>query len=285
VARAFPTRPGDKEPRLKPDREYFRDVDNINEYGQRTGEDYPSSRIPEIEALRTELRARPSARPDSVLQRIRQLRYEANQAYRSPEPHALNVAHAKRAAADALEGLMERELGRVGRSDLITRFQAARQMIARSYVVEAALNRGTHQVVARRIAAQRSRKPLTGQLETIANAFDAFPHALGPATGAEDYSVLDLAYMAASALHGHPGAAALWATRPLVRHGIMSERYQNFLTGQNRLGAAAQRLPQRPGPRGRDLGILPYLAPTYSTVPPPLGFTMSPDQPTGKRNQ
>ncbi len=187
---------------------------------------------PEIQNLRDALSQSPAVPTRAALDIVKQLRFNGNQNLRAPgnpEKHALGLA--QRDAANAIDELIERNLTASGTPDLVDRYRAARQIIARSYDVEAATNPATGDVSARRLAALASKgKPLGGGLETSAAAANAFPKAMqNPASfgGVGDFSALDFFGAAITAGHGHPAIAAGILTRPLVRHGVLSERAQN----------------------------------------------------------
>jgi len=110
-------------------------------------------------------------------------------------------------------------------------FQAARQLFAKTYDIEAATNVATGDVVARRIAALRTglKRPLTGEMKQIADAADAFqkdmqsPAAFGHL---EDWSFLDIVGGAAAAAAGHPIVAGTIAGRHPARAALRSEPMQ-----------------------------------------------------------
>lgn len=101
---------------------------------------------------------------DAVIQ-ARQLRLDASANLRSGN-NALGLA--QRDIAKALEDNIERNLG-TG-SQMLRDFKAARVLMAKTHAVEEALVPGTGSVDALKLAAQASRKNLTGELATIAKA-------------------------------------------------------------------------------------------------------------------
>lgn len=120
-------------------------------------------------------------------------------------------------------------------NEMLNRFRAARQLFAKTYDLELATNLADGHVIARRVSRLRSgpmRRPLTGEMKQIADAYDAFaPSLQDPArTGyPEDYSILD-AYVAGGALAaGHPRGALAVALRWPLRRALVSDWYQRAL--------------------------------------------------------
>lgn len=118
---------------------------------------------------------------------------------------------------------------RVKAAEMLDQFRDARRTFAKVFDIEAATNRATGHVNARRLATMRRsyNRPFTGSLKAIADAYDAFPHLTQePTFGREDYSVFDAYGAGASLLHGHPvGAAAIMARAP-IRRALTGPRAQ-----------------------------------------------------------
>ena len=147
------------------------------------------------------------------------------------------LGNAYRAAAESIETVMERHLGRGGDPALVDGFRQARQQIAETYSVQEALQgRITGEVSATQLAAQLKKgNPLTGDLRTIADFANTFPSISRLFTGtAQAFSPLDLAVGGTSA--GIAGTAfALGAgpagliplagtiARPLLRRAALSD--------------------------------------------------------------
>lgn len=101
---------------------------------------------------------------DAVIQ-ARQLRLDAAANLKSGN-NALGLA--QRGIAKAIEDNIERNLG--AGSQMLKDFKDARVLMAKAHAVEDALVPGTGSVDALKMAAQASRKKLTGELATIAKA-------------------------------------------------------------------------------------------------------------------
>lgn len=211
----------------------------------------------EIEKLRSSMVAFAQFPPRAGIEVAKDLRYNAVQnlkARQDPERLALGIA--QREAADAVEGLIERNLQAQGNTKLMQDYREARQMIARSYDVEAAMNPATGDVSARTLAAlSRRGRPLTGELETIADSAMAFPKAFqNTATfgGHENTSILDMLAGGAAIAQGHPGlGAGVIVGRPLARGAVTSQPYQRAMTRQQPIDYAG------PGLRALGANSLP----------------------------
>lgn len=190
--------------------------------------------------------------PRQALEELKQARNDATAwftaAGRSASPDDLKKAKAYAATASALEKQFESYAASIGRNDLVPAMQEARQLIAKTYTIEKALNPTTGTVDARKLGAMITKnKPLTGELREageFANRFKTAsqtPESMGslPQTSPIDWfggialgSVNPLAYSAVMA-------------RPATRAAILSGPMQNRMVqpGTNRLMQLAGQIP------------------------------------------
>ncbi len=167
-----------------------------------------------------------------LVELTKSLRDKANVAFKDG---ASEVGRLYKGAAGEIEDLIERNLlytGSGGRQALDA-FQQARQQIAKSYTVEAALN-GSN-VNAATLAAQLKRgKPLDGGLRSAAEFAQSFPKAaqLPQKMGSVlPGSPLDWAVAGGlSAYNGDPNMLALGLARPAARSILLSRPYQVMMT-------------------------------------------------------
>lgn len=192
----------------------------------------------------------------SAVSRIKQLRNEADMAYRQGNN---DLGKATKDAASALEDAIEGHLSKLNQPDALNKFKEARQLIAKTYTVEKAMNKTTGTVDASKLAARlQSGKPMSGELKDIAQFGQAFPKAIqtperiGGSIGVSplDYTA-GLATGGASLLGGEDkatsgalGLATLLA-RPGARRLALSGPMQNRLVQQQAAapGAIRQALP------------------------------------------
>lgn len=159
---------------------------------------------------------------------------------RSADPDHLNQAEAAAAEAALLESRIEKAAEEFGAPDLLNRLREGRMMYARTYDIERAINPATRNIDPQKLAAmKRAGRPLTGELETIADmalTFDQFMKE-GTKGGSPGVSAFQVAGMIGGALAGNQAAGlpgtlvgALPLARPAARSLVLSEPYQNFRT-------------------------------------------------------
>lgn len=176
---------------------------------------------------------------------IRVLRDRADSAYGAGDK-ALGKSF--KGAASALEDMLERAAQNSGAPGLVDKFRAARQMIAKTYSVENALNQGAGTISAPKLAQQLARKkPLSGELEKVARFAQAFPKAAQSGVDVPAYSVLDAAAGAGAVGTGNIPLAALPLLRPAARAAVLNPAYQRAFVNppsynQGLLTNSAQRL-------------------------------------------
>jgi hypothetical protein len=222
---------------FKPDLRFQQDIADLGGGISETASRYPTAaKTADIEALKQDLTKSPMT-PSDAIELTKKLRRDATANFKaSDDPMKLELARAQRGAADAIEGLVERNLIRAGRTDLIADFRNARAAIAKSYDVQSALNDATGNLDARVLARISNKgKPLSPELQSIADFSNAFPRSSimpekgGNRTGIGTWD----AVMAAAGLGGatlvHPGIAALGIARPLARYGLTTKTYQNTM--------------------------------------------------------
>jgi len=192
----------------------------------------------------------------SAVSRIKQLRTEADIAYRAGNS---DLGKATKEAATALENAIESHLTDLNQPDALNKFKEARQLIAKTYTIEKAMNPKTGTVDAKALAARlKSGKPMNGELKDIAEFGLAFPKAaqssekIGGTIGISplDYTVAGLTG-GASYLGGEDEqssalrAAIALGLRPAARKAVLSAPMQNRLVQQQvaPIGPIRQALP------------------------------------------
>lgn len=126
---------------------------------------------------------------------------------------------------------------------LLDRYRGARTRFAKIYNVYDATNRTTGNVSAQGLARLYNRgHPLTENLKTIADAYNAAPRAMQVPESfghSEDYSALDFFGFPLAAISGHPEAALSILLRKPVRQGILSRPYQRAIVSEPHVSAPA----------------------------------------------
>jgi hypothetical protein len=201
---------------------------------------FPGLAKPEVESLVTTLR-QPIFSADSAVDAVRVLREKADAAYGAGDK---GLGKAIKEAAKALEDQMERHLSATGQpAAVLDDFRKARQLIAKTYTVEKALNPATGAVDARTLAAQLKKgAPLSGDLKTAAEFAARFPKAsqtvegMGslPQTSPLDWVPAGALSMATSnplmmlGVGARPAARAL-ALSPVVQNRLVQSQAPNAL--------------------------------------------------------
>lgn len=167
----------------------------------------------------------------AALSKIKLLRNDADKAYRAGDSA---LGKTNKEASKILENTIENYLANTKQTDLLNKFKDARQLIAKTYTVEKALNQTTGSVNAKALAAQLQKgKPLSAELKTVAEFGQTFPKAVQTPEqmgSLPQFSPFDvLTGFVAGGATGSPAGAAAAFTRPAVRSLALSQPVQNRL--------------------------------------------------------
>jgi hypothetical protein len=180
----------------------------------------------------------PEIDPKKMVYDMRILRNNADgyfEAYkRSADPEQLTKAKQAKAAAAQIENDLEKYAQSLGREDLLPALRDARQLMAKTYTIEKALNPVSGTVDAKAIARELKKgKPLTEELKTVAEFAAQFPKAaqtteiMGsrPQVSPVDMGVGGIL----AAITQNPKALASMMIRPAARAAALSNPVQNKL--------------------------------------------------------
>lgn len=225
---------------IKPDAQFKKDLDALRGDYSNAAREYPDLiKNAEIEKLISSLDV--TASPRSMIELTRKLRRDATanlRAYDNPEKQALGFA--QRNAATAVEEQIDRALSSVGKGNLVAEFRQARELIAKTHDVEAALNETTGDVSARYLGKLYDKgRPLTGGMEKAARfsrAFDKSARDIVKMADQSEFGWGDLMLGTAAEAIGHAttgsfGGMAAIGARPAARHVILSKPYQRAFLG------------------------------------------------------
>lgn len=166
----------------------------------------------------------------AALSKIKLLRNDADKAYRAGDSA---LGKTNKEASKILENTIENYLANTKQTDLLNKFKDARQLIAKTYTVEKALNQTTGSVNAKALAAQLQKgKPLSAELKTVAEFGQTFPKAVQTPEqmgSLPQFSPIDyFAGLIGGGTTGPAGATAALA-RPALRSLALSQPVQNRL--------------------------------------------------------
>jgi hypothetical protein len=165
---------------FKTDDAFRQALDQAGARSSKFAADFPELVNKDSDGLLQAFAGKDSFDAQSAIEAIKRLREGQRAALGSPMASAEAKAFGRTQGnvADALEGVVERNLQQSGSTDLLDRFRDARQTLAKTYDVEKALNQATGNVDAKKLAAQLDKgRPLVGDLRTIAEFGSAFPTA------------------------------------------------------------------------------------------------------------
>jgi hypothetical protein len=240
---------------IVPKKSFSNALDKIGENAVKAEMNFPNATSKQILDVVGSLR-KDAFDAGSAVSRIKQLRTEADMAYRQGNNE---LGKATKDAASALEDAIESHLSNLNQPDALNKFKEARQLIAKTYTVEKAMNKTTGTVEASKLASRlQAGKPMSGELRDIAQFGQAFPKAvqtperIGGSIGVSplDYTMAGVTG-GASLLGGEDkttsgalGLATLLA-RPGARRLALSSPVQNRLAQQAATapGAVRQALP------------------------------------------
>lgn len=210
---------------INADAPFLQNLDDLVSKYQGAAKDFPELASNDVEGLVNSVR-QGAFDADSAVSAIQILRGRADKAYAGGDKE---LGKAAKGAADAIEALIERNLEKTGRADILAAFRNARQTIAKTYTVEKALNPQTGNVNALKLAQQLAKgKPLSGEIRKAAEFGTAFPKAAQEIKDSmPGVSPLDF-YGAGglAAVTQNPLAMLAIGARPTARAALLSGPYQ-----------------------------------------------------------
>lgn len=197
--------------------------------------DFPELANTEVDNLVASMKQRGQFDSQATIEAIKQFRADAAINKRSTDPAKVALGRAQNNISNALEDLIERNLQQTqGSKELLDNYRSARQILAKTYDVEKALNPATGNIDASKLSASLKKgRPMTGELREVAEFASTFPKAaqLTEKMGSlPQLSPLDyLATIGAGAATGSPLSLATLAARPAARTLALSPVFQRGL--------------------------------------------------------
>jgi len=180
----------------------------------------------------------PEIDPKKMVYDMRLLRNNADgyfEAYkRSADPEQLTKAKQARSAALQIENTLEDYAKSLGKEELLPALRDARQLMAKTYTIEKALNPVSGTVDAKSIARELKKgKPLTEELKTVSEFSSQFPKATQTTEimgSRPQVSPIDMGVGGImAAILQNPKALASMMIRPAARAAALSSPVQNRL--------------------------------------------------------
>jgi hypothetical protein len=240
---------------VTPGKAYAAALDRIDAPFVTAAQGFPNAAESPVLGITKSLRS-PSFDASAAVEKIKQLRTAADDAFRSGNT---DVARASKSAAAALEDALEDHLKTIGNPGLLQGFRNSRQLIAKTYSVEKAMNPATGSIDAKKLAAQLAKgKPLSGNIKSAAEFAARFPKAAQTVEqmgSLPQLSPLDWAVGGGmSAASANPLMMAGVMARPVVRAATLSGPVQNRLAQQPTQNALSRLLTSEPAEQMLYLG-------------------------------
>lgn len=273
---------GDAGP-MTADAQYHADLDAITKSHDTASESFahrsenPFGNV--IDGLRTDTISIPAA-----VEEVKLLRADSDKQFSTGDK---GLGRSYRDAAAALDNLIDRHLsGLVDQGTLgpeftgaVDKYRAARQLIAKTYSADRALNPATGDINAGKYGAMLDRKvPLSGNGLLVGRMAKAFPDLVQRVEKSRGPSGPTIADALLAALHGTKGVATGALTvgaRPLGRAALKTQLAQDRITARARGNAKPEPEPTPPAPPPEDPttspGAGPGTPPPTPAGPGPLG--------------
>jgi hypothetical protein len=215
---------------MRADTDYGKALDAIAAQYRGAAKDFPDLARDDITKAVESVR-KPAFDADSAMDAIAILRDKAATAYTQGDK-ALGKAY--REISGAMEGAIERSLARRGKDSaaLLKEFREARQLIAKSYTAEKALNPQVGSFNAQKLATELAKgKPLSGDAKKVAEFATAFPKAAKLVLDSGSVRNTDVILGAGTAILSKEPSYLLYPfARQAVRQGLLSDMGQRVLT-------------------------------------------------------
>jgi hypothetical protein len=214
---------------IKPSKEYLEGLNQIASKPLKALAGFPNAKPSPIIDLADSLKTE-AFDGSAAVAKIIDLRDAANTAYASNQKL---LGNANKKAAELLENEIERHLTKTNQNQMLDEFRNARQLIAKTYTVEKAMNPVSGNVDAKALARELKKgKPLTEELKTAAEFATQFPKAtqtLESMGSLPQTSPLDLMAAGAASAATSPAALLTLGIRPGARAAALSGPIQNRL--------------------------------------------------------
>ena len=214
---------------LKVDKTFNSQVNRIAQQGSALAKEFPQMVKKDIVDMTQAFAGKKQISSEALVDVVKQLRADSNVGFRSQDPNTLAMARAQGKMANALEGLMERNLKNIS-PDFVKTFNNARQRIAKTYTVENALKGENVDAVA--LGRQLDKgKPLSGAIKDVAEFGQHFKGAAQVSPPQQtNFRPMDVITGVTAAVAGqNPAYLLVMGARPAIRTTLLSKPYQKMM--------------------------------------------------------
>jgi hypothetical protein len=223
--------------KFKVDKEFSDALDKAGEQTKQMLQDFPELQNQQVTKLVESMQNKGEFNAQSTIEAIKRLRSDAATNKIALDPEKKGLGRAQSNIAKSLEDLIDRNLQKIGKTELLSKYRNARQTLAKTYDIEKALNPASENIDASKFAALlKKNRPLTDELKQIAEFSAQFPKAtqmpekMGslPQSSPLDWAAGGLL----SAGTGNPAMLASVLARPAARSLVLSNAIQKGLVKQ-----------------------------------------------------
>lgn len=211
------------------DKNFTSQIKGIAKQGSTISKEFPGLIKKDVAKMVKNFTGKKTISAESTVELIKQLRADSSVGFKSQDPATLALAKANGKMANALEGLMERNIEKSSRG-FLKAFRDARQRIAKTYTVENALK--GENVDAVFLGRQLDKgKPISGRMKDVAEFGQHFKGAaqINPPQQT-NFRPVDIAVGVGGALSAqNPAYLLAMGARPSLRTLLLSKPYQNML--------------------------------------------------------
>lgn len=220
--------------RVVPDAQYASELDAIAQQHHGAATSFPKAAKDDVTKLVDSLKVNEFAAGDAIDQ-IKLLREDADKAFRQGDNR---LGKANKQAALALEDAIDRHLGISGAApDLVANYRKAREQIAKTYAVQAALDADGTINMAKFAADLKKGKVLAEELKLMGEFAGTFKSASqNLKRNVPDFSLADLLIGGAGGAAGGWPAITVAGARPALRSAMLSGPGQKALARQPTYG-------------------------------------------------
>jgi len=222
------------------DASYTKALNKITKRGTAIAKEFPNLNKKDVTRMVEGFSDKKLVSSEATVEAIKQLRADSNAGYISLDPATKAMAKAQGKMADALDGLLSRNLSKTA-PEIVPALKDARIKIAKTYTVQKALKGEDINAVALGNILTKG-KPMSGLMRDVAKFGQKFPKAAQ--VNVPQYTTIrpmDYAMGMGGAMVD-PMYAALLGARPAARSLMMSKPYQGMLARQP--GAGLMQIPK-----------------------------------------